>query len=227
MSEQIKTKTFTGNPGTADWRVTSEGACAFYRTPGLAESTRFVAAVADVAGLADQAFGIDVRRGGVLVRTVTERSDLFGLSQADLDVALGVSAVAAQMGLTADPSQVQGLLFIPGAPDRAKIMPFWQAVMGYVPRPDSPDEDLVDPRDRNAPMWFEEMESARPGNLGAIHLAVWVGIDQAQARVDAALAAGGKLVRDDYAPAWWTLADAYGNEVDVATVEYRDEPLPG
>ena len=227
MSEQIKIRTFTGNPGTADWRVTSEGACAFYCTSDLGESTRFVAALAEVDGLAGQSFGIDVRRGGVLVRTVTERSDLFGLSQTDLDVALAISAVAARLGLKADPAQIQGLLFIPGAPDRAKIMPFWQAVMGYVPRLDSPDEDLVDPRDRNAPMWFEEMETPRTGNLGAIHPAVWVGIDQAQARVDAALAAGGTLVRDDYAPAWWTLADPYGNEVDVATVEHRDEPPPG
>lgn len=33
-------------------------------------------------------------------------------------------------------------------------------------------------------------------------------------------------MRDDYAPAWWTLADKYGNEIDVATVAYRDEPPP-
>lgn len=227
MSEQIKIKTFTGDPRVAAWRVTSEGACAFYRTASLAESTRFVAALADVDGLADQAFGIDIRRGGVLVRTVTERADLFGLSQSDLDVAVGVSAVASRLGLNPDPAQVQGLLIVPGAPDIKAVMPFWRAVLGYVPRPDSPDEDLVDPTDRNAPFWFESMKEARPGDLGAIHLAVWVGVDQAQARVDAALAAGGKLVRDDHAPTWWTLADAYGNEVDVATVEYRDEPPPG
>ena len=66
------------------------------------------------------------------------------------------------------------------------------------------------------------MEEPRGDGLGAIHLAVWLPIEQAQARVDAALAAGGHLVRDDYAPAWWTLADAYGNEVDVATISHRD-----
>jgi len=27
-------------------------------------------------------------------------------------------------------------------------------------------------------------------------------------------------------PPWWTLADKYGNEVDAATVAYRDEPPP-
>jgi hypothetical protein len=29
-------------------------------------------------------------------------------------------------------------------------------------------------------------------------------------------------VRDDYAPAWWTLADAAGNEADIATTMHRD-----
>jgi 4a-hydroxytetrahydrobiopterin dehydratase len=46
--------------------------------------------------------------------------------------------------------------------------------------------------------------------------------EQAEARVAAALAAGGHLVRDEYAPAWWTLADAEGNEADVATTLTRD-----
>ena len=34
-------------------------------------------------------------------------------------------------------------------------------------------------------------------------------------RVAAAIAAGGVLVTDEYAPSWWTLADAEGNEADV------------
>jgi 4a-hydroxytetrahydrobiopterin dehydratase len=50
-----------------------------------------------------------------------------------------------------------------------------------------------------------------------IHLDVSVPYDQAEARVAAALAAGGRLVSDAHAPMWWTLADAEGNEVDVAT----------
>jgi 4a-hydroxytetrahydrobiopterin dehydratase len=51
---------------------------------------------------------------------------------------------------------------------------------------------------------------------------VWIPHDQAGARLAAALAAGGHVVRDDYAPAWWTLADAAGNEVDIFTTKSRD-----
>jgi 4a-hydroxytetrahydrobiopterin dehydratase len=50
--------------------------------------------------------------------------------------------------------------------------------------------------------------------------------DQAQARVEAAKAAGGRLVRDRFAPAWWTFADAAGNEVDIASTSHRDQPPP-
>jgi 4a-hydroxytetrahydrobiopterin dehydratase len=46
--------------------------------------------------------------------------------------------------------------------------------------------------------------------------------DVAEARVAAAVAAGGRVVFDRFAPAWWTLADPEGNEVDIATWQNRD-----
>jgi 4a-hydroxytetrahydrobiopterin dehydratase len=101
-------------------------------------------------------------------------------------------------------------------------MPFWRAVLGYEPRADSPDEDLVDPGRIGPSFWFEPMKEPRRDGGGAIHVAIWVPHDQARARVDAALAAGGRMVRDQFAPAWWTLADAAGNEADIATVLSRD-----
>jgi 4a-hydroxytetrahydrobiopterin dehydratase len=101
-------------------------------------------------------------------------------------------------------------------------MPFWQAVLGYVPRADSPSEDLVDPGNRATPLWFESMREPRPDGGGAIHVAIWLPYELAEERVAAALAAGGRMVRDQYAPSWWTLADAAGNEVDVSTTKNRD-----
>jgi 4a-hydroxytetrahydrobiopterin dehydratase len=100
-------------------------------------------------------------------------------------------------------------------------MPFWRAVLGYEPRHDSPDEDLVDPHGRGVSFWFERMNEPRPDGGGAIHVAVWVPSEEAQARIAAALAAGGRMVRDEYAPSGWTLADAAGNEADIATTMGR------
>jgi 4a-hydroxytetrahydrobiopterin dehydratase len=116
---------------------------------------------------------------------------------------------------------VQSLLVIPGATSTAKVMPFWQAVLGYDRRPDSPDEDLIDPRGRGAGFWFEAMKEPRGDGLGAIHICVWLPRELAEARIAAALAAGGRMVREQFAPRWWTLADAEGNEADIATVAGR------
>jgi 4a-hydroxytetrahydrobiopterin dehydratase len=55
----------------------------------------------------------------------------------------------------------------------------------------------------------------------------WYGLSErdlelAEARVAAAVAAGGRLLTDEHAPAWWVLADPEGNEVCVATSMSRD-----
>jgi 4a-hydroxytetrahydrobiopterin dehydratase len=78
------------------------------------------------------------------------------------------------------------------------------------------DEDLLDPRGRGPSLWFQQMDAPR-SQRNRVHVDISVPHDQAEARVAAAIAAGGHLVSDEHAPAWWTLADAEGNEVDLAT----------
>lgn len=55
-----------------------------------------------------------------------------------------------------------------------------------------------------------------------IHFDVAVPHDEAPSRVGAALAAGGTMVSDRSAPAFWVRADAEGNEVCVCTWQGRD-----
>lgn len=222
MTEFISPKAFHETEGTEDWRVLSEGACAFFRTESLAAGARLVAAIGGLSSVDEHLVDVDVRRGGVTVRLITIADDYMGMSHRDVELARQISALARDQGLSADPTVVQTLLVIPGAPVIAEVMPFWRAALGYEPRQDSPDEDLVDPRRVGPPFWFEMMDEPRADGGGAIHVAVWVPPEQAEARVAAALAAGGRLVRDEFAPSWWTLADAAGNEADVATTKGRD-----
>ena len=221
MTEGITPSQFHGTEGTDDWRVLAEGACAYFRTGSFAAGVRLVQAIGELPGLDDHHPDIDLRGDGVTVRTITIADDYYGVTPRDVELARRISAVAREQGVPADPAAVQTLLVIPGAPVTADVMPFWQAVLGYERRADSPDEDLVDPRSRGASFWFESMDQPRQGG-GAIHMAVWVPRELADARVEAALAAGGHVVRDTYAPTWWTLADSAGNEVDVATTTGRD-----
>ena len=172
--------------------------------------------------LARDSHDVDLRSDGVTVRMLTITDDYCGMTRSHVDLAGKISATARGLGISADPSAVQSLLVIPGATDRAEVMPFWRAVLGYEPRRDSPDEDLVDPRSRGASFWFEQMDEPRPDGGCAIQVAIWVPYEQAEARIAAALAAGGRMVRDQFAPSWWTLADAAGNEADIATTMGRD-----
>ena len=222
MTDRITPQQFHESKGAEDWRVLSEGACAFFRTTSLAEGAGLLDAISRLADVDDHHVDVDIRRSGVTVRLITIVDDYMGMSRRDVELAEQISAIAREQGLTADTSAVQTLLVIPGAPVIAEVVPFWRAVLGYEPRQDSPDEDLVDPLREGVPFWFETMDEPRPDGSGAIHVAVWVPYEQAEARVAAALAAGGRLVRDDFAPSWWTLADAAGNEADIATTMGRE-----
>jgi len=222
MTDQIPPSQFNEAEGVGDWRLTSEGATAFFRTRSFTESARFIQAIGELPGVEDHRPGVDIRHDGVTVHMITYTENYFGPSQRDIELARHIPAAARKHGLTAEPSAIQSLLIIPGATDTAQVMPFWRAVLGYEPRRDSPDEDLVDPHYRGPAFWFEEMNEPRCDGGGAIHIAILVPYEQAEARIAAALAAGGRMVRDEFAPSWWTLADPAGNEADIATVKGRE-----
>jgi 4a-hydroxytetrahydrobiopterin dehydratase len=65
------------------------------------------------------------------------------------------------------------------------------------------------------------MDAPRP-QRNRIHLDVDVPHDAAAERIAAALAAGGTLLSDSAAPAFYVLADAEGNEVCICTWQGRD-----
>lgn len=222
MTDQISPKAFHESEGVDDWRVIGDGACAYFRTGSLAVGARLVGAISQLPGAEEHPPDVDLRRDGVTVRLITYTDDYYGMSRRDVELARQISAAARGLGLTADPSAVQSLIVIPGATVPAEVMPFWRAVLGYEPRRDSPGEDLVDPRGRWPGFWFERMDQPRSGGLGAIHVAIWVPYEQARSRIAAALVAGGRMVRDEFAPAWWTLADAAGNEADISTTMSRE-----
>jgi 4a-hydroxytetrahydrobiopterin dehydratase len=218
--ERITPRQFHEAAGVGDWRVVGEGACAYFRTGSFEAGTRLVQRISELPAFGDHHPDADLRHEGVTVRLITITHDYYGLSQRDVELARQISAAARELGTPADPSVVQTVQVSIDALVSPEVMPFWRAVLGYEYRGDSPEEDLVDPRGRGPSLWFQQMDAPRP-QRNRIHIDVWVPHDQAEARIAAALAAGGHLVSDENAPSWWTLADAEGNEVDVATTKGR------
>ncbi len=194
----------------ADWRVVRDDASTHFRTESFAAGVALVDAIGRLADAASLHPDVDLRPHGVTVRL---RSDNQGrMSEGDLALAGQISEAARQLGI---PIDLAGLQMVQVAIDALVIpdvLPFWRAVLGY---DQVGDEDLLDPHRQDPPVWFQQMDAPRP-QRNRIHIDLYVPHDQAEARVAAAIAAGRHIVNDDNAPGWWTLADAEGNEVDVA-----------
>lgn len=214
-TERIKPHQFHEAVGTGDWRVLGEGACTHFRTGSFAAGARLVHEISERVGLEDRHPDIDLRDGGVTVRLITITHDFYGLTERDIELARQISAVARELGVIADPSAVQTVQVTIDALVGPEVTPFWRALLGYEERANSP-EDLIDPHRRGAPLYFQQLDAPRP-QRNRVHLDVWVPYDQAEARIAAAIAAGGHLVTDEFAPSHWVLADAEGNEACVGT----------
>ena len=97
------------------------------------------------------------------------------------------------------------------------MRPFWAAVLGYR----DVGGQLVDPLGRGPGVWFQQMDAPRE-QRNRIHFDIAVAHDEAQRRLEASLAAGGVLLSDEWAPAFWVLADPEGNEICICTWQGRD-----
>jgi 4a-hydroxytetrahydrobiopterin dehydratase len=212
MADQITGKQFDESDGVQDWRAVWGGgtACAYFQTGSFGAGAALVQAISDIPAAANHHVDVDLRPEGVTVRLFTHQPG--GLSNEDVELAREISAAARRLGVAADPSTVQHVQVAIDALVTAEVRPFWRAVLGY---DTVGEEDLLDPHRRGPSFWFQQMDAPRP-QRNRIHIDVYVPRDQADARLAAALAAGGHIVSDAHAPEWWTLADAEGNEVDLA-----------
>src|SRR5690606_27459977 len=194
-----------------DWRVTAGGPQAVFTADSFADAARLVAPIADAAEQAGILPDVDVRPEGVAVCIPYRDAD--GIPASAPVFAAAVSRAAAELGLTADPSRAQSIGVYVAQHSRANVRPFFLAALGYDPLGDT---DAVDPLRRGPQLAFNPITGDVPAR-GRTHFDVYVPADQAQARVDAALAAGGRLVDDSQAPAYWSLASPDNHGVDIAS----------
>lgn len=211
MTERITAEQFHEAEGVDDWRVLAFGASAHFRTGSFGAGMMLLERIGVLADGVNHHPDVDLRYGHLTVRLFTH--ELPGLSDRDLALARDISAAARDLGIEADAEAVQDVGLTLDALDKPAVLAFWQALLGYEPMG---DDDLVDPLGRWPSIYVQQLDQPRP-QRNRIHVDVFVPHDHAEARIAAALAAGGQLLSDEHAPAWWTLADPEGNEADVAT----------
>jgi 4a-hydroxytetrahydrobiopterin dehydratase len=200
---------FLAARGGSDWVVLHGGAAAVFAVPSMLEAARLAEAVARVPGVDGAGVLMTVAEGQLTVRLTrgVER-----LEERHVGLADAISAVAREHGAVADRARVQEVqLAVAARPDEVDVG-FWRAVLGYA---ELAGDNAVDPLGHGSTVWMQDLDPAKPLRH-AMHVDVSVAREQAEGRLAAAVAAGGRVVDDANAPAAWILADRAGNRVCIA-----------
>ncbi|MEO5724268.1 MAG: 4a-hydroxytetrahydrobiopterin dehydratase [Ilumatobacteraceae bacterium] len=203
-----------------DWRYLAGKLHSRFATGTFAAGVALVDRIGAEADKVDHHPDIDLRYTHV---DITLRShDVGGITRRDIRLARVISEIAdraAHRALT-DELQVIGLVLDTAEADM--IRPFWAAVLGLQPE-DGLDRLLSDPDGHTPGLLLKQTDAdadAEPWQR--FHINIDVPPDAAPERVRKALDAGGTLLSDEHAPAWWTLADPQGNRAAIATWEGRE-----
>ena len=223
MADKLTASAFHRSTDLPDWRVILRRIEAEFRADSFSAAAAFAGQVAEAADAAGHHPDIDLRYPGRVHVTLTTHA-ANALTQADAELAGTISALAADAGLVSEPLVSSGLEVAIDALDIDAVRPFWKALLAYDDEPPSTPGGqviaLLDPRRVGPPFWFQQMDAPRP-QRNRIHLDLTVPHDVAEARVAAAIAAGGHLVSDARARAFWILADPDGNEACICTWQDR------
>jgi 4a-hydroxytetrahydrobiopterin dehydratase len=203
--------------GLADWSFLLDGLQTRLSTKDFATGLRLVSRIGAAAEAANHHPDLDLRYRHLDIRLTSH--DVRGVTVRDVALARSISEMAASEGVVAAPRAAKLVEVALDTPDLEAVLPFWQAVldMREIRAPGQGPElrDDVLPN-----LWFQGSGSEVPRQR--FHFDVWVAPEVVQGRIAAAVAAGGVLVSDADAPAFWVLADADGNQVCLCTWQDRD-----
>lgn len=200
--------------GLTGWVHIRRSLRATYRPTDFVSGLTFVNRIGEAAEAANHHPDITLKYG--LVAVATSSHDVGGLTTRDLDLARAITQIADDLGLDADSAAITEVEFALDAANTPAAVTFWQAVTGW-----EATADAVQDADQLLPeLWFQDTDSTAIDRQ-RFHLDVEVPRDQVEARIEAALAAGGTLVDDGAAPRFWVLADPEGNKVCLCTAQDR------
>jgi hypothetical protein len=206
----------TDRAETADWRVIF-GAMTFYPTTSFAQACRLATAVAAFADQAGLPLLVDLRPDGVTIDSGKDQWENDVSAFAEL--AARIQTAARAFGLSADPARLRFVQFGIDAVDVAAVRGFWTSVLGYRLDPRVDTSDIYDPRRLNPTFIFQQMDATdedRRRQRNRTHFELSIPSDQVHARLDAAIAAGGRILPADR-PDTHTVTDPEGNELTLVT----------
>lgn len=204
--------------GLDGWRYVLDKLVVRYATGDFSSGASLVQKIARLADAADHHPDVDLRYPHLTVSLTSH--DVSAVTARDLRLARQIGEVAAAAGVSPTGHAPDVLELALDTKDHARLKPFYAALLGYKSHP-THDDDLRDSADRTPSLWFQSTDSDE-ADRQRWHLDVSVPHDVAEARLQAVLDAGGTLVSDERAPAFWVVADPEGNRSCICTWQSRD-----
>jgi 4a-hydroxytetrahydrobiopterin dehydratase len=201
-------KGFLAAEGVDDWVVLHGGATAVFRVGSLGDAAHLAEAVAKTPSVAGRGILLTAADDRLTVRL---SRDIWQLEPEHVQLARAISAVAREHGAVPDRAAVQEVQLAIAAKRDAIDVNFWRAALGYA---SMADDNAIDPLGHGSTIWMQEIDEVKTLRH-AMHVDVSVAHEHVKARLEAALAAGGRIVDDSHAPSHWTLADRSGNRVCI------------
>lgn len=196
-----------------DWRLLRNELHARFATGSFKTGAALVAAITEVAEAANHHPDITLTYPWLDLRLISH--DVGAITDRDVALAGRISQIAEQMGVAGDPRNLVQLNLALDSARFDTVGRFWAVVLtGSAESFDK--EQVVDPNGRVPLLWLQTTDvHAEPRQR--FHLDLWVAPEQLEARIEAAVAAGGVLVSDAQKPAFVVLADPEGNKVCLCT----------
>lgn len=206
-----------------DWRMLIDRLHASFDTGDFARAVKLVDAIALAAEQMDHHPDLDLSYGRLDVRLISH--DVGGVTSRDVRLARTISELAQAAGATPHPERTSVLELGLDTADEAEIRPFWAALLGYETVEAWGELQLRDVTGRRASIWFQPTDAhAVPRQRW--HLDLRIPPEVVEGRIAAAIEAGGELVDDTAAPAFWVLADPQGNRACLTTWQGRESSGP-
>jgi 4a-hydroxytetrahydrobiopterin dehydratase len=199
--------------GLGDWRKLARALHARFLTGNFATGLALVAAIGELAEEMDHHPDVVLTYPHVDVKLLSH--DASGITERDVRLARAISELASAHGIAADPAAPTVVELALDTADPTAIGPFWAALLTGDPGAVDGD-DVVDPSGRVPLLWFQHTD-AHETPRQRFHIDLWVPHDAADARIAAAVAAGGTVVDATRAPSFTVLADAEGNRACICT----------
>ena len=202
-------RAFLAAEGLEDWVVLHGGPTAVFKTESFAEAANLANSIAQLPQLEATQTQLNIVYGRLTVRLTRE---VWRIEIEHIDLARAISRIAQSLGVAADVGLVQEVQIAISAKPAAIDLDFWRAVLGYDPMV---GDNAIDPLGNSSTVWMQDLDEGK-ALKHAMHLDVSVSRQHAEARVAAAVKAGGVVVDDSHAPSFWILADRSGNKVCIA-----------